>query len=353
MKAKSILIPIIFVLVISTNTFSQQPNQDVNVAPNAPKDKWVGVKAGEARRVEEAVRPYVEKAKETYPEAKERFLKGLPPKHTFFITTRLRDAAQRFEQVFIAVKEIKDGKIKGLIWSDVRLISGYQHGDSYTFPERELIDWTISRPDGTEEGNFVGKFLETYQPQPIVESPAWRNKPVTPEGLSRRIEEAAIKYQANAPISRVVLYDIGYPHDDQEYSSLDGNAVMLITALSKEREELPLKRVYVLIDGKETELKLIKSVLSEQAANSSLSAKTFGAFRVDALYLLPVVLRMKSADLVADFGRNKTGVKVATFGTPVSAEVGRLSIKAPTGAGPSDKTLEEFIKREYPSFFNE
>ena len=28
----------------------------------------------------------------------------------------------------------------------------------------EVLDWTISKPDGTEEGNFVGKFLDTYRP---------------------------------------------------------------------------------------------------------------------------------------------------------------------------------------------
>ena len=30
--------------------------------------------------------------------------------------------------------------------------------------ESDVLDWTISKPDGTEEGNFVGKFLDTYKP---------------------------------------------------------------------------------------------------------------------------------------------------------------------------------------------
>ncbi|HEX6718571.1 MAG TPA: DUF2314 domain-containing protein [Pyrinomonadaceae bacterium] len=166
MKIKLILTCMLFIVAASATAFSQQPGQEINVAPNAPKDKPVNAKEDEVRQVEEAIKPYVEMARKTYPQAKERFLKGLPPKHTFFITTRLYDAAGRYEQVFIAVKEIKDGKIRGLIWSDIRLISEYKHGDSYTFPESELIDWTISKPDGTEEGNYVGKFLDTYQPKP-------------------------------------------------------------------------------------------------------------------------------------------------------------------------------------------
>ena len=353
MKAKSIIICITFILIISTTAFSQQPNQEINVAPNAPKDKPVNAKGREVSRFEEAIKPYIEEARKTYPEAKRRFLQGLPPKHTFFITTRLYDAAGRFEQVFIAVKEIKDGKITGLIWTDVQLVSGYRARDSYTFPESELIDWTVSKPDGTEEGNFVGKFLDSYQTQHVVEDPVWRNNPATPERMSERIEAAAIKYEANAPIPRVVLYDIGYPNDDQEYAALDGHAVILLTALAQLREELPLRRVYVLVEGKEVELKPLKLVLSQQSVAASVSAKTFGAFRADALYLLPMYLRLKTADLLADFERNKMGFRLATFGTPLPADVGRLNIKPPTGAGPSDKTLEEFIKREYPSFFKE
>lgn len=252
MKVSSTLAVIALTLITAISTIAQEPAKGVYVAPNAPPDKTVDVKSDEARRFEEAIKPYVEKAKSTYPSVKERFLKGLPPKHTFFITTRLTDASKRFEQVFIAVKEIKDGIVKGLIASDIQLVSGYKMGDVYAFRESELIDWTISKPDGTEEGNFVGNFLDTYQDQPAAATAsAWRNNPATPERMSQRIEEAANKYAGDAPIPRVVLYDIGYPHNDVEYKALDGNAVMLLTVLAQERGDLPLKRVYVEFEGKE------------------------------------------------------------------------------------------------------
>lgn len=150
-------------LLFSGASYAQQSDKAVNVAPNAPADNPKQVDASRKEKLEEAIKPYIEKAKKTYPEAKERFLKGLPPKETFFITTQLHDDKGKSEQVFIAVKEIKNGKIKDLIWSDVQLVSGYKNGDEYVFPEREMLDWTISKPDGTEEGNFVGKFLDTYQ----------------------------------------------------------------------------------------------------------------------------------------------------------------------------------------------
>jgi hypothetical protein len=46
----------------------------------------------------------------------------------------------------------------------VDIVHGYRLGDRYTFPESELRDWLIAKPDGSEEGNYVGKFLDGYEP---------------------------------------------------------------------------------------------------------------------------------------------------------------------------------------------
>jgi hypothetical protein len=134
------------------------------VAPNAPKDKPAPLLEGQTSAFDRAIAPYVAKARSTYPEAKKRFLAGLPPKQTFFITTRIHDKAGKWEQSFIAVENIKDGQVTGLIWSDLTLVTGFKKGERYTFPEADMLDWLISKPDGTEEGNVVGKFLDTYRP---------------------------------------------------------------------------------------------------------------------------------------------------------------------------------------------
>jgi hypothetical protein len=159
-------IALLFVLLFAAGALAraQEPDRLPTLAPNAAADKPQPVKSAELKAFEEAIKPYVEKARKTYPEAKERFLAGLPPKHFFFVTTRLHDPSGNWEQVFIAVKEIKDGVITGLIASDIQTVTGYKSGDKYSFPESELIDWTVSKPDGTEEGNFVGNFLDTYKP---------------------------------------------------------------------------------------------------------------------------------------------------------------------------------------------
>ena len=351
---KSVLISVALTLSICSVAISQQPKPEIYIAPNAPKDKPVNAADADVAKIEAAMQPYIEQARKTYPQARERFLKGLPPKHTFFITTRLYDKSKRFEQVFIAVSEIKEGQITGSIASKIGLVSGYKEGDSYSFPESALVDWTISKPDGTEEGNFVGKFLDTYQTTTnettIREPTTWKKEPATPSRMSQRLEETAIKYQAHAPIPRVVLYDIAYPHSDQEYVALDGNALILFTAVTQAREELPLQSIYVVSEGKEIPLKSLKQLLSE-TSTESVTASTFGRFREDALYLLPMSLRIKPGELFVNFQNSKTASKVAVFGTPLSSDVSRLNITVPTGKGPSQSALEEFIKREYPSLF--
>ena len=190
------------------------------------------------------------------------------------------------------------------------------------------------------------------KPTPLGET-VWRTEPATPERMNQRIAEAAVKYQDHAPIARAVFYDIGYPANKQEFANLDGCAVILISALSQEQDELPLKRVYVLADAQQIELKSVQKVLVDQSGTSSPSTKTFGNYRADALYLLPVYLRLKATEVLVDFAKNKNDYKIATFGTEVDASVSNLPRNVPTGSGPSENILKDFIKREFPGFFKE
>jgi hypothetical protein len=115
----------------------------------------------EAQRA--AIAPYVEQARKTYPDAKKRYLAGLPKGHHFFAVTRLKDGSGRSEQVFISVAGIDGDRISGRIASDIHNVRGFKQDDPYTFPESELVDWMVARPDGSEEGNVVGKFLDEWQ----------------------------------------------------------------------------------------------------------------------------------------------------------------------------------------------
>jgi hypothetical protein len=134
------------------------------LAPDAPPDRPVeatGTSEVEAYRA--AIAPYVAQGRKTYPEAKRRFMAGLPEGHHFFVVTDIRDGSGGAESVFITVARIEGGRITGRIACDVLGVQGFKNGDPYTFEEGELVDWVITRPDGTEEGNAVGKFLDEWQ----------------------------------------------------------------------------------------------------------------------------------------------------------------------------------------------
>jgi hypothetical protein len=157
---------IALLIAAAQSAHAQRP---VELAPNAPPDKPVGATFQcQLDAMKRAIEPLSVAARASFPAARQRFTAGLPPRHTFFVTTRLHDAEGREEQIFVAVDSItgppESARIAGRIWSPVQLVRGYAYKQPYTFGIAELVDWTIARPDGSEEGNEVGKFMDTYQP---------------------------------------------------------------------------------------------------------------------------------------------------------------------------------------------
>jgi hypothetical protein len=80
------------------------------------------------------------------------------------VTVDLRDPAGHKEMVFLAVDSLVRDSIFGRIWNQIHLVQGYRLRDRHVVAERHLLDWLITKPDGSEEGNVVGKFLDTYRP---------------------------------------------------------------------------------------------------------------------------------------------------------------------------------------------
>lgn len=152
---------VVLLAALPTDSLAQRP---VELAPNAPKDRPVdAVRQCQWRATLDAIAPHVAQARATYPAARERFMRGLPARHTMFVTTRLADGAGRVEQVFVAVDSIRGSTVAGRIWSQIQVVRGYSYRQPYAFPDTALVDWMVARPDGSEEGNVVGKFLDTYR----------------------------------------------------------------------------------------------------------------------------------------------------------------------------------------------
>ncbi len=127
---------VVFVLMAGLNVGCSNNSAPTNLppnpklAPNAPQDQPFETKGQtEAEEYRAAIAPYVEKGRKTYPEAKKRYLAGLPVGHHFFAVTALRDGSGASEQVFIAVASIKDNRITGRIASDIIGMQGFKKDD--------------------------------------------------------------------------------------------------------------------------------------------------------------------------------------------------------------------------------
>ena len=102
----------------------------------------------------------IARSKAELPEVKRRFRAGLPKGDHLFITTRLRDPGGPTEQIFVQVVDWPEQGARGVIASQLSLVRGVKYGDYTMVLDEAILDWMISRSDGTEEGNALGRFLE-------------------------------------------------------------------------------------------------------------------------------------------------------------------------------------------------
>jgi Uncharacterized protein conserved in bacteria len=138
------------------------------LSPNSPRDKpVVSEDECQLRAWTKAIQPFVDSARMTYPAAKARYLSGAVPRNTFFVTMRLTDEQKKIEQIFVTVDSIRTTRIYGRIASQIEIVHGYRYGQPIDLAESDLMDWMFAKPDGSEEGNVVGKFMDTYKPPSV------------------------------------------------------------------------------------------------------------------------------------------------------------------------------------------
>jgi uncharacterized protein YegJ (DUF2314 family) len=139
---------------IVSNT--QVPDMRHGMPPNAPPDKLVQVTKDKQAHIEALSR----QARQQLPDVKRRFEAGLPKGQTLFVVTSVPDEQGGQENVFVSVLEWKGTRIHGAVATDMVRAAKVKFGNAIEVPEEAVADWMISRPDGSEEGNVVGKYME-------------------------------------------------------------------------------------------------------------------------------------------------------------------------------------------------
>jgi hypothetical protein len=172
---------------------------------------------------------------------------------------------------------------------------------------------------------------------------------VTPDDIDKRIEERAAEIQKIAPkgAARYVVYDIAWPATAEEYRALGRHAILFLSAVSQNADELPLKQVYTRQGGKSLPLKQLSSKRRD-VPPGSLTHVMFGPYREDSFYLLPVGALMQEWKLLADFAKNRNefSISLSQLNPPRFIQTDRTR-----NAGKVDPAaLKTILEREFPGF---
>src|SRR6266581_7514868 len=197
---------------------------------------------------------------------------------------------------------------------------------------------------------FVALTASARAQAPVhLESDAgWSHGPVSNAALDARLAAAALQYRSYAPVPRIAFFDLAYPKDSTEAAAMHGYAVLVVTAVVQDSTELPLPHVYVRSVNGDRELPLVARVASWLPASDTIVRPTFGRFRPDASYLLPVAARASQGDLLVDFATHRQGFRLIHFAGDVPEPVRRLRFTGSSAEQPAASTVWAMVQREYP-----
>jgi hypothetical protein len=193
--------------------------------------------------------------------------------------------------------------------------------------------------------------VEAAAAQTLTKRPVSQD-PVTQADMTERLEQSAIRTEKSAPkgAARGSSVDFCWASSPEEYRALAKHVLVLVSVVTQDAAELPLRRVYVTVGGKETEL----TALSSQRSDVRKGSKTFsvlGPYREDGFYLAPAGLMMSDGYLQADFAVRRNGFNLYKLpGTPPDfIKSDSNSMPAPD-ARPETPALKALLQREYKGF---
>ena len=144
------------VLSLAEMVYAQGTTPVVLTADTAP----AGVRPALARN-ETALADPVREALRTLPQAKKKFLAGLPSGDQFLLSVRVIATDTSFRQVSARVLGWHGTTVQALLLPDATNAASPAEPVPVSFPETAVVDWTLLRASGREEGNYVGRYIDT------------------------------------------------------------------------------------------------------------------------------------------------------------------------------------------------
>jgi hypothetical protein len=192
---------------------------------------------------------------------------------------------------------------------------------------------------------------QTAAAQTLTKRPMSQN-PVLPADITERLEKSAIRTAKAAPqgAARGSSVDFCWASSPEEYRELAKHVLVLVSVVTQDKAELPLRRIYVSIDGRETELIRLSSQLSG-VHKGSTTFSILGPYREDGFYLAPAGTMMADGYLQADFAVRRNGFNLYKLpGTPPDFIKADSNPTPAPDAKPDMPTLKAMLQREYKGF---
>jgi hypothetical protein len=181
----------------------------------------------------------------------------------------------------------------------------------------------------------------------------WHDSKVNNQFINDRWAQLAEQYKSSLPVSKVAIFDIGYTRSADEFEKLDGFGVVLVSALSETRDQLPIAKVFVTLNGSDINLVEMHSFLTTGAGISDVVTHGSGGYRMDAIYAFPVWLRFQPVELKVEFAKDKEPMTLAKFTSAMSDTVKALPNRKPKGTVLSLRTARAVHAARVPGLFRE
>lgn len=151
-------LPVLALLVMGTaqTAAAQAAAPVVLTAATAP----AGVRPA-LTRDETALADPVREALRTLPQAKKKFLAGLPAGDQFLLSVRVAASDTSFRQASARVLGWRGNTVQALLLPTAADSATPTEPMPVSFPETAVVDWTLLRASGREEGNYVGRYTDT------------------------------------------------------------------------------------------------------------------------------------------------------------------------------------------------
>jgi len=170
--------------------------------------------------------------------------------------------------------------------------------------------------------------------------------PTTEAAVVARLREVADGVPAGAVGGRIAMADVAYPRTQQENVAMGGYGLLLITAVARDKSELPLARAKARTAA--GELPLGRAGQKTSAMTDEKVRAVFGEHRSDELYYLPVLLTRVPCQIVIDFAKNRQNFDVLRFPPPQQEDRFPSGISVIEDVGdPDARTATQLAREEF------